>query len=481
MKISLIEPGPPGFHVYSFIHQVRLGLPLLGALLRERGHQVRIYVESLSEVDWDDVLRSDLVGISTITSTAIKAYRYADRVRDAGIRVVMGGPHVTFEADEALEFADFVVRGEGEDTLLELMDVLEGRSATADGILGLSYHRGDGSHAHNPARPLRASLDDLPAPDLSLIERHDRIHPTPFITSRGCQYDCEFCSVILMFGRRVRTIDPDRVIASIRELGTTSIFFYDDNFIISKRTAKPLLARMVREDLGVTFSAQIRVDSVCKDGRVDHELLRLLREAGCVFVYLGLESVNPETLKAFNKRQSVADIAGGLEALNAYGIGTHGMFVFGSDSDTVASLEQTTTFAIDHGLSTAQFLLLTPLPGTRQSQRFNDEGRIFTKNWTLYDGHHVVFWPKRMSPLDLQEAALEAHQRFYRPSRLREYTRYRTMGFLMSHGWERVPDNMAYLRELRAFTAHQTFPAAPDLDALTAEPRSPSEVLDGSR
>ncbi len=117
MRITFIEPAAPGFHVYSFVKQIRLGLPLLGALMKARGHEVRIYAESLSEVDWDDVLSSDLVGISTTTSTAIRAYRYAQRVRDAGIPIIMGGPHVTFLADEAMDFCDYVIRNEGEETL----------------------------------------------------------------------------------------------------------------------------------------------------------------------------------------------------------------------------------------------------------------------------------------------------------------------------------------------------------------------------
>lgn len=452
MKVTLIEPGPPGFHVYSFIRQVRLGLPLLGTLLRDRGHDVRVYVESLGEVDWQRVEESDLVGISTITSTAMKAYRYAERARRAGVPVVMGGPHVTFEAKEALEFADYVVRGEGEDAILELVGQLEG-AGDLQAILGLSYRSAEGEERHNSPRPLRETLSDLPLPDLSLIENHGKITPTPFLTSRGCPYDCEFCSVIEMFGRKVRTVDPEWVIEGIRLAEPKNLFFYDDNFIMSKRGAKALLARMTRENLGIPFSAQIRVDSVCKGGRVDHDLLRLLKEAGCYLVYLGLESVNPATLAAFNKRQSVDDIAGGLAALHEYGIRTHGMFVFGSDTDTADSLASTADFAIDHGISSAQFMILTPLPGTRQFASFERQGRIFTRNWSLYDGHHVVFWPKNMSPLELQEASLEAHRRFYRPRRIPANPKHRMMGFLISRGWERVPENMAYLRELRSFTA----------------------------
>ncbi len=174
MRITFIEPAAPGFHVYSFVKQLRLGLPLLGAIMTARGHEVRIYAESLSEVDWADVFRSDLVGISTTTSTAVRAYRYAQKVRDAGIPVVMGGPHVTFLADEAMDFCDYVVRNEGEETLVELVECLQGRGSL-ESILGLTYRSGDGEVVHNPARPLLTGLTDLPWPDLNLVVGGEKV------------------------------------------------------------------------------------------------------------------------------------------------------------------------------------------------------------------------------------------------------------------------------------------------------------------
>ena len=187
MRVTLIEPAAPGFHVYSFVKQFRLGLPLLGALLKEKGHEVRIYAESVSEVDWDDVLSSDLVGISSTTSTAIRAYRYAQRAREAGIPTVMGGPHVTFLAEEALDFCDYVVRNEGEQTLLELVDYLLGKGSL-ENILGLSYRNSCGEVVHNETRPLLASLTDLPWPDMSLVVNGEGVSPFPILASRGCPY-----------------------------------------------------------------------------------------------------------------------------------------------------------------------------------------------------------------------------------------------------------------------------------------------------
>jgi len=451
LKITLIEPSPPGFHIYTFIRQVRIGPPLMATLLRDRGHDVRVFAESLGEIDWNRVLSSDLVGISTTTSTVVKAYRYADKVREAGIPVVMGGPHVTFLVDEALEFCDYVARGEGEDTLLELVDYLRGRRDLAS-VNGLSYRGEDGAVIHNEARGLRPTLSDLPWPDLSLIDQYRKIFPLPLLTSRGCPHDCEFCSVVSMFGRRYRRVDPEQVVEELKRLKPKEVFFYDDNFIITKRSAKKLLAQMIRQDVRTKFSAQIRVDSVYKKGRVDHELLKLLVEAGCYLVYLGLESVNPETLAAYNKGQDVDDIRGGLAALHSYGIETHGMFVYGADTDTPESLRATTDFAIENRISSVQFLALTPLPGTRTYYALEQADRIISKNWSLYDGLHVVFKPARMTPWELQTGVIDAHLRFYGAQRMFENTKHRLFGFLISNAWLRVPENVAFMRELKTYT-----------------------------
>ncbi len=468
MRIVFIEPAAPGFHVYSFIKQLRLGPPLLAAMMVERGHEARVYAESLSEVDWQYVLSADLVGISATTSTAVRAYRYAQRARDAGIPVVMGGPHVSFLAEEALDFCDYVVRQEGEETLIELVEYLQGNGDLSK-ILGLSYRDAQGQVVNNPDRPWLGSFNELPWPDIGLVVGGEKVAPEPVLASRGCPFDCEFCSVVMMFGRHVRMVEPEEVVKHLKERSERKVFFYDDNFFISKRRGKELLRQMIDAGLSMPFFAQIRIDSVCKNGRVDEELLDLMWRAGCRMVYLGLESADPATLAEYHKESTVEDMAGGLEALARKGIKTHGMFVYGADSDTLQSLAATADFAIDSGLNSAQFLALTPLPGTRQTAQLEAEGRIFTKNWSLYDGHHVVFWPKHMSPYELQDAVLRAQRRFYTVRKIvtpvyktPTSRKHQVQGYLMSRAWEHVRENRDFLRELKVFSETHRPPVSPD-------------------
>ncbi|MDH7601543.1 MAG: radical SAM protein [Armatimonadota bacterium] len=405
-KVALIEPRAPGYHVYSRIALPRLGLPLIGAMLKQRGIDVTVYCQDFVDIDYSDVLSSDLVGISTTTSTAPEGYRIAQRIREAGIPVVMGGSHVTFLPDEALQYADFCVRGEGEYTMLELVDAIESGSGFGN-IAGLSYRIGD-EIRHNPPRELVQDLDALPFPDLSLIRGREKMGITPIATSRGCPYNCNFCSVIKMFGRGYRQRSVDSVIEELRYLQPETVFFYDDNFAGNRERAKALLERMLSEGLTPYWTAQVRVDIAR-----DRELLALMKRSNCYILYIGLESVNPATLQEFNKKQSVEEIIEAVRIIHEHGIMIHGMFVFGAEHDDVSDLRAAANFALRTGIDTVQFMILTPLPGTAYFDQMEREGRLLTREWHLYDGQHVVFQPAQMSPYELQKETFKAMRRFY--------------------------------------------------------------------
>jgi radical SAM superfamily enzyme YgiQ (UPF0313 family) len=410
-KISFIEAKSPGAHIFSKFPIPRLGAVLLSTILKERGYEVKAFIEDIAEPDWTYIENSDIVCISTITSTAPAAYRIADKIRQKGIPVIMGGAHPSFLPEEALAHADYVVRGEGDSSLPELFDYLEKGKPSISSIPGLSYRDRGGDEKHNPPRTLVEDLDSLPDPDFSLVHRWKPGNIYPISTSRGCPFNCRFCSVIHMFGRKYRFKSIETVLRELkhaRTISKSSRFFVDDNFTAHKTRSKELLSSMIAEDLTFPWSAQVRTDVAN-----DRQLLRLMADAGCEIVHIGFESVNPKTLEAFNKKQGLDDIIRCIKTVKDHGINIHGMFVLGADTDDADTIKRTADFVIDLGVDTVQFMMLTPLPGTPFFEEMKESGRLIHTDWSKYDAHHVVFKPLLMKPQTLHMESLKAMGRFY--------------------------------------------------------------------
>ncbi len=411
-KIVFIEPRAPNLHIFSQFPLPRLGPLLLGAMMKRRGWEVEVFVEELRKIDFEIVRRADLVGISTITSTAPRAYALADKIRGLGVPVLMGGPHVTFLAEEALEHADFVIRGEGEGPLMEFIDVWEG-DRDFGRVSNLSF-RTAGGCVHTPRRPAPLDLDALPFPDLSLLKPDRRLkfgrRTIPIQTSRGCPFDCSFCSVTGMFGKKYRFRSAENILEELRGYNSRRniIFFYDDNFTAHRERTKALLQGMIRERFKFLWTTQVRADIVR-----DLELVRLMKKAGCHTLYIGFESVNPQSLESMKKKQTVEDMTEAARILRRHGIRIHGMFVYGFDDDDWTTVKATVRFAKKAKLTSTQFLLLTPLPGSEWFEKVSAENRIAFRDWGLYDAHHAVFYPKRFSLFDFQKAQILSHKKFY--------------------------------------------------------------------
>lgn len=410
-RIAFIEAASPGIHIFSRYPIPRLGAVLLSTILRDKGYEVKAFIEDVAEPDWGYMENSDLVCISSITSTAPRAYRIGKRIRDLNIPVVMGGAHPTFMANEALEYADFVIRGEGDHSLVELVShIAQGSPALTD-IKGLSYRNRDGAAVHNPAPEFIQNLDSLPLPDFSLVHKWNPSNVYPVATSRGCPYDCRFCSVISMFGRRYRFKSIEATLQELRHAATVSKatkFIVDDNFAANKDRAREILSNMIAQRIRMRWTAQVRTDV-----GTDPKLLRLMADSGCHTLHIGFESVNPDTLQAYNKKQSREDIISCIKTVKDHGIHIHGMFALGADSDDVDTIRETADFAIKHGIDTVQFLVLTPLPGTRLFQEMAAGNRLLHTDWSKFDVQHAVFAPQRMSPSVLQIETYKAMGRFY--------------------------------------------------------------------
>lgn len=407
MKIVLIEPGSPDWHVFSDFPLPRLGLPIISSILKKEGHSVEIFCEDLSPIDYKKAYSADMVGISITTSTSPRGYKIGREFKERGIPVVFGGPHATFRPEESLTYGHYCIRKEGEETIKELVAALF-NGGDLSKINGLSYIE-DGKFRHNPDRQLLCDLDSIPFPDIESIVGNEKMAIFPIQTSRGCPFNCSFCSVTAMFGKKYRVRSIDAVISEIEYRKQRDIFFYDDNFAFDKERTKRLLEKILQKGIAPkNWTSQVRID-VAKD----RELLKLAKRTNCAFFYIGFESVNPETLKEYKKGQTLEEIKEGIEIVHRFGIRIHGMFVLGSDSDREETMKETVEFAKKYKIDTVQFLILTPLPGTKTFDELDKRGRIFTYDWSLYDGMNVVYQPKHMTPYQLQLGNIKALRRFY--------------------------------------------------------------------
>ena len=458
-KITLIEPKGEHFNIFSLAQLPRLGGILLATLLRDRGYDAEsVFLDTPSLLARHT--EANLVGISAITPTAKSSYKVADFFRARGVPVVMGGPHVTFLPEESLQHADFCIAGEGESGLPMLVEALNHR-ADLEEVPGLIWREGGALRMNPVAEPVK-DLHGLPFPDFSLLdmgprgkmgETKSRRMMIPVQTSRGCPYDCTFCSVTPMFGRRYRHRSAGNIIAELARFDPErhGIFFYDDNFAADPRATKELLREMIRRRLGFQWSTQVRTDIVR-----DAEMLDLMAAAGCTTLYVGLESVNTRALAEMKKRQTVEDIRHSIKEIRRRGIHIHGMFVFGFEADTAQTARATVTFALRQRVDSAQFLILTPLPGTPFFSQMASEGRLLDQEWDTYDGHHVKFVPHGFTPWELQRAQIRAHARFYSLIHVAgRLLRGRILAFLvglyafaLNRRWVHVERD--YLRGLRA-------------------------------
>ncbi|HOX43865.1 MAG TPA: radical SAM protein [Myxococcota bacterium] len=412
-RITMLEPSASGSNVFSLVRQPRLGLPILGTLAARRGHQVRVVIEDLAGLDLARLLDTDLLCISTISTTAPRAYQVADQARAAGVPVLLGGPHPTFLPEEGLAHADWVLRGEAERSFGRFLDLCAGRAAPEE-VPGLS-RLCDGAPVHTPLAEEPVELDEVPIPDFSLLATRGKVRfdrgIIPLQTSRGCPHQCRFCSVTSMFGRKMRFASPEHVAEELEQRRGQGrrVFFYDDNFCGVPGRTKLLLEHLLRRGTYLPpWYAQVSTRAA-----KDPELLDLMRRAGCEMVFVGFESIDPAALALYDKRQSAEDIRESIRSFRARGIWVHGMFLTGSDAEGLENIRATARFAIQEDIDSIQFTVLTPMPGSEFHDQMVREERLLTLDWSRYDGHHAVFRPARLSAEELEGATIDAMAEVY--------------------------------------------------------------------
>ncbi len=430
MKIAFIVPGPQ-LNMYKLggIRIPNIGVIYLGTILRKAGHDVRIYDENVTRaVDWKgnlkrEILEADAFGISILTPSALTGYIYAQQIRQAkpNAKIVIGGMHATAMPEEAAQFCDHVVTKEAEGIIVKVFE---------------------GGFKEKIIHGEVVDIDNLPYPDFSIVADHHKITYFPVSASRGCPYNCPFCQVPTVFERKYRTRSPESMTAELiarRKSGQEVLFFNDDLFGLNVENTMPFMENLIR--CGVRFryvSAETRVNIINKNP----ELLTVMKQLGFKKLHVGVESINDENLRDYSKAQTVNDIKEAMKVANDVGIKINGMFILGMDNDDNSTVERTVNFIKQTHMDTATFSILYPIPGTPLFNELESQHRIMTHDWSLYDGTHVVFKPKKVNPLNLQNMWVSAWKSLYR-----WYTRYG----LANRGFFKLfwyPRNRDYLRAL---------------------------------
>lgn len=398
------------------------GMPVIGTILAQAGYHVSVYVEHVKTPEWDRISESDLACFSSLNAGADKTYRLAGEIRSRlNIPIIMGGTHASFFPESCLQHCDYVVFGEGDETIVELVAMIES-GGDPEKVAGIAYRVGDVIHYTAP-RSGPSNFDTIP--NFSLIEGYRRMSPLgqlvkwkkPWLTvqsSRGCQYKCSFCIVNTMFPDGYRKRNVESVILDLRDKRQygRDLMFVDNEFTAMRSYTKKLLRRMIEEDFGFEIVVFARVE-VAKDD----ELLMLMRRAGVRYIYQGYESIHPETLVEYSKHQTIEQIIASVEKLHSFGFGILGSFVVGADADTLETIQSTVDFVLEHKLTSAWFFAILgyfpePANGFRTMMPWH---RSIHRGWGYQNGNFVTHFPLLMPPSRLQQAIIDAYHRVYSP------------------------------------------------------------------
>ncbi len=398
MKIKLINPGqldPEGNPIRLRQELIPgMTLPYLAALLPQE-HEIEIIEEGLEPLDYDEPV--DLVGITAITSRVTQGYRIADRFRARGVPVVMGGFHVSALPEEALLHCDAVVQGEAEGLIDQII---------ADTVAG-SLH---GIYK----RDKHSDLKNLPIPRYDLLKMDNYMAPLyPVNATRGCPYSCNFCSVSAFYGRSYRKRPVSDVIADIKQAGKI-LFIVDDNLSADREYTLNLFKQM--KPLNKLWGGQFNLKAAN-----DTELVKAAADAGCLFLYLGVETVDPVNLQLSEKNINFnVSAREAIRNLKRHHIEPFVSMIIGFDNDDRGAARKILHFCDSARVPLLLLYILTPLPATPLSASLMERGVYLTKEWHLYDAMHALFDSPKMKKAEIDAAYSAINKNFYAlPSILR--------------------------------------------------------------
>lgn len=428
MKVLFVNP-PQTASKYKFMGVIAppLGIAYMAGVLQENNIDVEILDASAEDMDFKDVEKEllkrkpDLVALTALTPTIGRALETAQVVKETlpDSIVVMGGYHPTFNFIETLEDenVDIVIRGEGEYIMLNLVQALENQSSLHD-VKGIVFEDENSKEiVVNPEAPLIQDLDELPFPALNLLPmKKYRLldmdtHMTTMITTRGCPMQCSFCSSAAMHGKKIRERSVENIVDEIEYLKTNydidTIAFMDDTFTLKKRKVMAICDEILKRNIEIMWGCTSRVDTL------DEKLLKKMKEAGCITIFIGVESADQQQLDNMCKNTTIAKIENAFKIARKLKIRTIASVALGMPGDTKEIMNKTVKFVHKLKPNYAIYSLATPYPGTRFYKEAFEKNLIKIKDWSKYTLITPILETIDCSLNDMRKIQAKAFMKFY--------------------------------------------------------------------
>lgn len=428
MKVLFVNP-PQTASKYKFMGVIAppLGIAYMAGVLQENNIDVEILDASAEDMDFKDVEKEllkrkpDLVALTALTPTIGRALETAQVVKETlpDSIVVMGGYHPTFNFIETLEDenVDIVIRGEGEYIMLNLVQALENQSSLHD-VKGIVFEDKNSKEiVVNPEAPLIQDLDELPFPALNLLPmKKYRLldmdtHMTTMITTRGCPMQCSFCSSAAMHGKKIRERSVENIVDEIEYLKTNydidTIAFMDDTFTLKKRKVMAICDEILKRNIEIMWGCTSRVDTL------DEKLLKKMKEAGCITIFIGVESADQQQLDNMCKNTTISKIENAFKIARKLKIRIIASVALGMPGDTKEIMNKTVKFVHKLKPNYAIYSLATPYPGTRFYKEAFEKNLIKIKDWSKYTLITPILETIDCSLNDMRKIQAKAFMKFY--------------------------------------------------------------------
>lgn len=429
MKVRFIEPGnrpykptPLNYFVYDrYIRTPSVGLNTLATIVKEKVPDTLMYSEAISRLVMEDLVDADIIFIGIFTFNAVRGYKLARYFqKKSNAVIVMGGLHASMNYKEAVKYCDYVLLGEGDESIIEMVEAVK-RNETPT-FPGVAYRK-DGRLFHTGERKPPAYFETVP--DKNLVYHYKKMagHNTLWgqvHASRGCPHNCDYCALVRHFGQRVRTRTPDNVLEDIRQTIAfqeeghhrllKALWITDDNFFADRVWAMEVLQKIIESGIKYHFTVQARWEV-----GLDNEMLALLKKAGFVELAVGIEFIDDESFALYHKKSSRDKIVEAIRNIQRHGLSVRGLFILGADNHTVGAGDQLADFVIKHHIKGALIQCMYFVPGTPVYESHKD--RLLHRDWSRYNGN-AVHKPERMTPYELQMECIKASRKIYSFPRL---------------------------------------------------------------